>query len=237
MSAPVLVRHQPRAARTRRRVPGAARAPADRAGAVRRALAARDGRRRRPRRSPPPRRPARDRPAIVRDGRYARRRRERGRAPRAARRVAGPRGARSTPFVLWTGLWAHPISPAHVASYPLMRAIYRTADAIATYGPHVSAYVRVTRRARAGRRGAAGGRRARSGAIRRPARARSLHRRVCRAAGAGKRPGQSSTQAWRRAWICTERGELVLVGVDGPDEPGVRRVGHQSPHQSPQLLR
>ena len=35
--------------------------------------------------------------------------------------------------------------PAHarpVAGYPLLRHIYRHADAIATYGPHVSAYVR-----------------------------------------------------------------------------------------------
>ena len=45
------------------------------------------------------------------------------------------------PFVLWASLWAHPRTPAHVLSYLPLRHIYRHADAIATYGPHVSAYV------------------------------------------------------------------------------------------------
>jgi glycosyltransferase involved in cell wall biosynthesis len=45
------------------------------------------------------------------------------------------------PFVLWASLWAHPRTPAHVLSYLPMRRIYRGADAIVTYGPHVSAYV------------------------------------------------------------------------------------------------
>jgi glycosyltransferase involved in cell wall biosynthesis len=53
----------------------------------------------------------------------------------------GARRAR-IPFVLWATLWAHPRTPAHAVSYLPMRAIYRDADAIATYGPHVSAYVR-----------------------------------------------------------------------------------------------
>lgn len=45
------------------------------------------------------------------------------------------------PFVLWASLWAHPRTPAHALSYLPLRHIYRHADAIATYGPHVSAYV------------------------------------------------------------------------------------------------
>ena len=53
----------------------------------------------------------------------------------------GARRAR-VPFVLWATIWAHPRTPAHALSYLPMRAIYRGADAIATYGPHVSAYVR-----------------------------------------------------------------------------------------------
>lgn len=62
-------------------------------------------------------------------------------------RVALPaawRGARRArvPFVLWASLWAHPRSAAHALSYLPLRAIYRDADAVATYGPHVSAYVR-----------------------------------------------------------------------------------------------
>jgi glycosyltransferase involved in cell wall biosynthesis len=62
-------------------------------------------------------------------------------------RVALPaawRGARRAriPFVLWASLWAHPRSVAHALSSLPLRAIYRDADAIATYGSHVSAYVR-----------------------------------------------------------------------------------------------
>lgn len=53
----------------------------------------------------------------------------------------GARRAR-VPFVLWATIWAHPRTPAHALSYLPLRAIYRNADAIATYGPHVSAYVR-----------------------------------------------------------------------------------------------
>jgi len=54
---------------------------------------------------------------------------------------AGARAGR-IPFVLWATLWRHPRTPAHALSYAPLRHIYRNADAIATYGPHVSAYVR-----------------------------------------------------------------------------------------------
>jgi glycosyltransferase involved in cell wall biosynthesis len=45
------------------------------------------------------------------------------------------------PFVLWASLWGHPRTPAHALSYLPLRHIYRRADAVVTYGPHVSAYV------------------------------------------------------------------------------------------------
>ena len=53
-------------------------------------------------------------------------------------------GARraGVPFVLWATLWAQPGGPAGIVGYPLLRWIYSHADAVATYGPHVSAYVR-----------------------------------------------------------------------------------------------
>jgi glycosyltransferase involved in cell wall biosynthesis len=60
-------------------------------------------------------------------------------APLAA--YLGARRAR-VPFVLWASLWAHPRTLPHAASYLVVRHLYRHADAIATYGPHVSAYVR-----------------------------------------------------------------------------------------------
>jgi glycosyltransferase involved in cell wall biosynthesis len=58
--------------------------------------------------------------------------------------VAAWAGARrgGVPLILWASLWAHPRSAAHALSYlPLLR-LYRSADAVVTYGPHVSAYVR-----------------------------------------------------------------------------------------------
>jgi glycosyltransferase involved in cell wall biosynthesis len=57
--------------------------------------------------------------------------------------LAAASGARRAgiPFVLWTGLWAHPRSPAHALSYLPTLGLYRSADAVVTYGPHVSAYV------------------------------------------------------------------------------------------------
>lgn len=60
-------------------------------------------------------------------------------APAAA--YAGARAA-GVPFVLWATLWAHPRTPAHALSYLPVRHLYRHADAVVTYGPHVSAYVR-----------------------------------------------------------------------------------------------
>ena len=54
---------------------------------------------------------------------------------------AGARAA-GVPFVLWSSLWAHPRSLAGAAGWPLLAHVYRTADAVVTYGPHVSRYVR-----------------------------------------------------------------------------------------------
>jgi glycosyltransferase involved in cell wall biosynthesis len=53
---------------------------------------------------------------------------------------AGTRRA-GAPLILWTSLWAHPRSAAHLLSYPALARLYRSAEAVVTYGPHVSAYV------------------------------------------------------------------------------------------------
>lgn len=45
------------------------------------------------------------------------------------------------PYVLWTGMWSHPDTPFHRLSFPLLRHIYRRADAIMTYGEHVRKYL------------------------------------------------------------------------------------------------
>jgi glycosyltransferase involved in cell wall biosynthesis len=57
---------------------------------------------------------------------------------------------RGVPFVLWATIWAHPRTPAHALSYLPTRHLYRAADAVATYGPHVSRYVERHRGARGG---------------------------------------------------------------------------------------
>lgn len=48
---------------------------------------------------------------------------------------------RGIPFVHWAAFWARPHTFAHVAAAPLMRSIYRHADAVVTYGEHVSRHV------------------------------------------------------------------------------------------------
>jgi glycosyltransferase involved in cell wall biosynthesis len=49
--------------------------------------------------------------------------------------------ARHVPFVLWATIWAHPRTAAHALSFLPLRHMYRSADAVATYGAHVSDYV------------------------------------------------------------------------------------------------
>ena len=48
---------------------------------------------------------------------------------------------RELPFIFWAALWRAPLTPAHLAAYPLMLAVYRSAAAVVTYGEHVSGYV------------------------------------------------------------------------------------------------
>jgi glycosyltransferase involved in cell wall biosynthesis len=59
-------------------------------------------------------------------------------APLAA--WAGARRAR-VPLIVWSSLWAHPRTLVHALSYLPLSRLYRGADAVVTYGPHVSAYV------------------------------------------------------------------------------------------------
>ena len=57
--------------------------------------------------------------------------------------LATVRAARSAgiPFVLWVGIWAHPRTLAHTLSRPLVRRLYRRADALVVYGPHVARHI------------------------------------------------------------------------------------------------
>ncbi len=58
--------------------------------------------------------------------------------------------ARGVPFVLWVGIWTDPHTAAHALSVIPIRHLYRHADAVATYGRHVSRYVEGHRGARGG---------------------------------------------------------------------------------------
>lgn len=62
-------------------------------------------------------------------------------------RVALPAAWRASrhsgvPFVFWAALWRTPRTAAHIAARPLINRIYRGADAVVTYGEHVSAHAR-----------------------------------------------------------------------------------------------
>src|SRR5690606_33728874 len=45
------------------------------------------------------------------------------------------------PFVVWSAIWHEPSTAAFRIARPLLRRIVRDADAVATYGDHVSAHV------------------------------------------------------------------------------------------------
>ena len=48
---------------------------------------------------------------------------------------------RKKPFILWTGFWNHPTTFFHVLTFPIVRHIYRKADALVVYGAHVRDYL------------------------------------------------------------------------------------------------
>lgn len=45
------------------------------------------------------------------------------------------------PFILWASVWSQPRSVAHAAALPMIRRIYRDADAVVAYGEHVRRFV------------------------------------------------------------------------------------------------
>ena len=139
----------------------------------------------------------------------------------------GARRAR-VPFVLWATIWAHPRTPAHALSYLPLRHLYRDADAVVTYGPHVSAYVR--------------GKGARGPVFEAPqavdgafwsATAETPDRRASFAAlfvgrAAPEKGAGVLLRAWERAALAPQEAALVLVGGGealAPDPPGVVRAG------------
>jgi glycosyltransferase involved in cell wall biosynthesis len=153
-------------------------------------------------------------------------------------RVALPaawRGARRArvPFVLWSALWAHPRTLAHrLAGAPLLAGIYRDADAVVAYGPHVAAFV-AARGARnvhvAPQAVDAAFWSAPAPAPRRPDGATFAAIAVGRAARYKGVP--ELLEAWRMSGLRPPGDALVLVGErgeeTGPPPPGVHAAGRQ----------
>lgn len=125
----------------------------------------------------------------------------------------GARTAR-VPFVLWATIWRHPRTLAHALSYLPLRHLYRHADAVATYGPHVSAYVRVKGARRAV---VAAPQSVDDGFWSAPAAPR--RHAPFQAVFAGRLEREKGVpvllRAWRHAGLSAPEGALILVG-DGP---------------------
>jgi glycosyltransferase involved in cell wall biosynthesis len=136
------------------------------------------------------------------------------------------------PFVLWASLWAHPRTPAHALSFLPTTWLYRRADAVVTYGPHVSRYVERYR-------GSAGNVFEAPQAATLPLAERTAHDGF-RLLFVGRREREKGLgvllEAWRRAELPAD-AELLVAG-DGPlpaKGPGVRALGQVPRDELPKL--
>lgn len=140
---------------------------------------------------------------------------------------AGARAGR-VPFVLWTALWEHPATPAFLlAGAPLLRRLYRHADAVVTYGPHVTDFVRAR-----GARRVVQAPQAVDAAFWRRDRQRADDG-VFRVIHVGREAPYKGVDVLLDAWRGASMGtmsELLLVGTHRPDvPPGARALGPQPP--------
>jgi glycosyltransferase involved in cell wall biosynthesis len=147
----------------------------------------------------------------------------------------GARAAR-VPFVLWTALWAQPRSAAHAAGALLLAWLYRRADAVVAYGPHVAAHARArgARRVWLAPQAVDAAFWTREGPA--PAAPPTHFAFVGRDA-----PGKGLDvllEAWTRAGLSPAQADLVLAGPErAPATAGVRAVGPQDPPGVRNLLR
>ncbi|MDX6708800.1 MAG: hypothetical protein QOI48_4646 [Solirubrobacteraceae bacterium] len=123
----------------------------------------------------------------------------------------GARGGH-TPFLLWSALWAHPRTPAHIiGGAPLLATLYRTADAVVAYGPHVAAFAR----ARGARNVHIAPQAVDNAFWNAPV--QGLHRKRFTAVFVGRRSRAKGAQvlleAWHRSGLRAPAAALVLVGA------------------------
>ena len=147
-------------------------------------------------------------------------------------------GARrgGVPLILWASLWAHPRSAAHALSYLPLRRLYRSANAVVTYGPHVSAYV-----------SARGARNVyvapqsvdndfwRSAEVSPPSDPRWPAQADVRFLFVG-RPAAGKgvpvlVSAWRAARITSPDAALILAGAQHAPDPSIVSLGPLDPHR------
>jgi glycosyltransferase involved in cell wall biosynthesis len=158
---------------------------------------------------------------------------------------AAARRAR-VPFVLWASLWEHPRTPAHRLSFIPLRAIYRRADAVVTYGPHVTRYVEQHRSAGnifEAPQAVDAGTFAR--AVDDDERAAARHRAGAPERGflalfAGRCVPEKGLMVLEQAWRSAELppGATLALAGDGPlriEAPGVSALGHVPRTELPAL--
>jgi glycosyltransferase involved in cell wall biosynthesis len=173
---------------------------------------------------------------------------------------AGARAGR-VPLLLWASLWAHPRTPAHALSYLPLRRLYRSADAVVTYGEHVSAYVRACgarnvhvapqsvdndfwRAAPSPADAAQTGAHAQSAGSRAQWRSGARPRFLFVGRDAPEKGLAGLLDAWRESGLAGDGAALALVGARSSGAPsppaqidGVRAVGAASPSELRELYR
>ncbi|MFI4991759.1 MAG: glycosyltransferase family 4 protein [Solirubrobacterales bacterium] len=143
----------------------------------------------------------------------------------------GARRARAA-LILWASLWAHPRSAAHAFTYLPLRRLYRSADAVVTYGPHVSAYVRAR-----GARNVHVAKQAVDNDFWSSSEIEPPHEPAWPAAAEVRflfvgRPEREKglavlADAWRAAELAPQRAALMLAGVD----PGLSAIAPDGPRR------
>jgi glycosyltransferase involved in cell wall biosynthesis len=148
-------------------------------------------------------------------------------APFAA--YAGARRA-GVPFVLWATLWSLPTTVAGRAGAPLVHRLYRNADAVVTYGEHVSAHVRAH-----GARAPVAAPQSSDAAFWEAAVGEPRREAPFQALWVGRaEPGKGlvvALDAWERASL--PDAVLIVVGAVDPPRavPGARFTGSLDPHE------